>query len=121
MLSGLGPKPLLDYHNIPVYSDLPVGSNLQFHFALPIFVATDRFRTPQSKPFDGLDATYRYLMHREGPLADTGLHSLVGFINGFEFPEAHPNLAIYHHFFRRKDAVLVDFMEKMAFHPDTIK
>lgn len=38
MLSGLGPKDYLDHLNLPVFYDLPVGSNLQDHLSvcLPI-------------------------------------------------------------------------------------
>lgn len=70
-LSGIGPKALLDRHQIPVIKDLPgVGQNLQDHLQIRLV-----FKTSESTLNDELNSYFKqfkvglqYILKRTGPL-----------------------------------------------------
>lgn len=71
MLSGIGPREILQMFNIPVIADLPVGKNLQDHIA-----AIMNFEVTSSIPsfFNKLtnpENIQKYIDERTGPLAST--------------------------------------------------
>jgi choline dehydrogenase len=67
MLSGIGPAPDLERHEIPVVSDLPgVGSNLQDHL---LYVAAWVCTRPVSLAnAESIGSLARYLLFKKGPL-----------------------------------------------------
>ncbi|XP_063541276.1 glucose dehydrogenase [FAD, quinone]-like isoform X1 [Cydia strobilella] len=79
MLSGVGPKEMLQKVNIPVVKDLPgVGQNLHNHVGVGLeFTLT---KEPQIADLDWASAT-QYLLNRDGPLSSTGLSQLTGIVN----------------------------------------
>lgn len=82
MLSGIGPKLHLKQHNIPLKSDLAVGSNYIDHLILRLFVSFMPSTMIPPKTTTDLDDFYDYLIHSGGPLATKPLSAqLTGFIN----------------------------------------
>lgn len=78
MISGIGPKNHLTEKNITTIMDLPVGYNLQDHWALGglIFVinTTDSIRPERVTSFDNI---IEYYSHKTGPLtAPSGTEAL---------------------------------------------
>ncbi|EDW75339.2 uncharacterized protein Dwil_GK19743, partial [Drosophila willistoni] len=81
MLSGVGPAEHLQEHNIPVISDLPVGSNMQDHVGLggltfvvdaPLTVTRNRFQT--------IPVSMEYILRERGPMTFSGVEG-VAFLN----------------------------------------
>lgn len=71
LLSGVGPKEILEKANIPVIKDLPgVGQNLHNHVGVELeFILT---KEPEIPDLDWASAT-QYLLNRDGPLSSTGM------------------------------------------------
>ena len=71
-LSGVGPKPLLEKHNIELIHDLPgVGENLQDHFQLRVIYECTRpitFNDISNSLIKKTAAGLQYLFTRKGPL-----------------------------------------------------
>ncbi|XP_068158796.1 glucose dehydrogenase [FAD, quinone] [Drosophila tropicalis] len=99
--SGIGPRQHLMELDIPIVRELPgVGSNLQDHLVIPLFLRLDEGHLSTAvTQQEILDSIYAYVMHRTGPLAAHGTASLVGFVNtnrtnGSPYPDIE-----YHHLF----------------------
>lgn len=79
MLSGIGPAAHLRGHGVEVLHDLPgVGANLQDHLAVAV---KHRCLQPISmfkyfSPLSGAMALGRYMLFRQGPLADPGMEAV---------------------------------------------
>lgn len=95
-LSGVGPRPEMKRHSLPVIHDLPIGENLQDHLLVPIFL-----RVPQNKDLgpitsqQTLNQIYEYLTGNCGYLSSIGTTTLTGFIStkGGRYPDIE-----FHHF-----------------------
>ncbi|KAM7349691.1 glucose dehydrogenase [FAD, quinone]-like [Cochliomyia hominivorax] len=108
MLSGIGPKYILNPLNIPVIKYLPIGKNLQDHVMIQLY-----FRLPgrlvDSKEI--LDEIYQYLIHKTGPLASQGTASLIGFINTNRSANfSYPNIQFHHLIQRRGNVMGLDLL-----------
>lgn len=96
MLSGVGPKKVLERLNIPVKRNLPIGKHLQAGY----FVAIDGQDMDQTQM---LDAIYQYMLYKQGPLGSHGATSLIGFINTDPTNNpTYPDIGIYHASLRLK-------------------
>lgn len=79
ILSGIGPRNILERHFISVKNDLPVGNNnLLDHVYSFAWFKFNPTETPSSIP---LDNTYQNLMYGSGPLTSIGVSQMIGFIN----------------------------------------
>jgi choline dehydrogenase-like flavoprotein len=80
MLSGIGPKSMLDSFSIPVVSDLPVGKNLKDHVALfgPTFTMNTSV-LPYGWSSIGLDSMIQY-SYNEGKLTVPSAIEALSFI-----------------------------------------
>lgn len=118
--SGLGPQTYLSEMEVPLVADLQVGENFHEHFGVPIFVRLDL--NESAVQLDELvDATYFYVMYKNGPLSKTNINDLVGFINTGEDPTELPNMVIYHYLFKPNDLSLKGHMERIGYDSDIIK
>lgn len=101
MLSGIGPKNMLQKHNIPVKSDVAVGQNLYDHILTKVWLKMQPFETS-----DQLDSLYQFSIHGSGPLSTIGvtrIFTLINTVNGtgqadfflanFYFPRNSPGLS----------------------------
>ncbi|XP_013105608.2 glucose dehydrogenase [FAD, quinone]-like [Stomoxys calcitrans] len=99
MLSGVGPKKVLEALHIPLKHDLPVGKNLQDHIVALVF-----FRIPaaMADPKALLDEIYQYVIHHRGPLSSVGTAPLTAFLqtNSTASP-LYPDVEMHHLLFRR--------------------
>jgi choline dehydrogenase len=96
MLSGVGPKEVLQPLGIPVIKDLNVGENLQDHASTPgVFFTRPSSEQPQ---FSGtsllMDALNYAEPVRRGPWASTGVNKVVAYTNtkysngSLDYPDA---------------------------------
>ncbi|KAL7643298.1 UNVERIFIED_CONTAM: hypothetical protein RMT77_006590 [Armadillidium vulgare] len=69
MLSGIGPKNHLKRFNIPLIKDLPVGFNLQDHYALPLVFLTDKPITFIPSRFNNILHNMSYDIYKTGYLS----------------------------------------------------
>ncbi|XP_021938213.1 glucose dehydrogenase [FAD, quinone]-like isoform X2 [Zootermopsis nevadensis] len=81
MLSGVGPKEVLQPLGIPVMKDLKVGENLQDHASTPgVFFTREKHKTSQLS-----DILMDFLKYsepkKEGLWASTGVNQLIAYIN----------------------------------------
>lgn len=96
MLSGIGPKQHLSEMGIANVVDLPVGQNLQDHVAWMSLLMS--YRNESATPLSQkhmLDEVYKFLMHNEGLLANSGF-SFQGFINVNDSAAKYPNIQFHH-------------------------
>ncbi|KAI5651961.1 GMC oxidoreductase domain-containing protein [Phthorimaea operculella] len=97
MLSGIGPKNILETFDIPCIIDSPaVGQNLQDHTVIPITIYGDEPKevNPSKEYFD----TVKYLFNRTGHLAHISLTDIVAFYSSQEnalYPEFQNHLTIF--------------------------
>ncbi|GGK32651.1 GMC oxidoreductase [Deinococcus malanensis] len=67
MLSGVGPRAVLERHGLRVQVHLPgVGEGLQDHLAVPVIFSSSR---PSLEAMPEAEAALRYLWNRSGPLS----------------------------------------------------
>ncbi|XP_033611415.1 glucose dehydrogenase [FAD, quinone] isoform X2 [Cryptotermes secundus] len=96
MLSGIGPKEVLQPLSIPVMKDLKVGENLQDHASTPgVFFTRPKHEKPQ---FSGTSILMDILNYaepkRHGPLTSTELNQVVAYTNtkysnsSIDYPDA---------------------------------
>lgn len=116
MLSGIGPLKHLNEMGIKPKVDLQVGSNLQDHFIVPLWLSVNKHTSVEIPQEMIIDALYMYFMHRQGPLAGTGLTDFVGFINTQDRAAQYPNLQLHFMFCRKKDPLLLpDLINKIGY------
>ncbi|XP_075156915.1 glucose dehydrogenase [FAD, quinone]-like [Haematobia irritans] len=106
MLSGVGPKPILEPLHIPVKHHLPIGENLQDHVVAHIYI-----RIPASavNPKTSLDQIYEYIMHQRGPFSGIGSTSLTAFLKtNISNPEPYPDVEMHHITYPRGASLFLD-------------
>ncbi|KAB7495747.1 Glucose dehydrogenase [FAD, quinone] [Armadillidium nasatum] len=81
MLSGIGPKNELKKLGIPLIKDLPVGFNLQDHYALPLVFLTDKPITYTPSRYNTILTNMSYDIYRSGPLSVPFGIEATGFIS----------------------------------------
>lgn len=107
MLSGIGPKDHLRSKNIDVVKDLPVGKNLQIQYSVPIFVQLD----VENKIVNDCGVKRR----------EVDVNKIVGILGLDEF-ESPPDLAIYHHFFKKQDYKFTIFIQDyLQYNPAVVR
>ncbi|KAJ8931342.1 hypothetical protein NQ314_015751 [Rhamnusium bicolor] len=84
--SGIGPKDQLESFNIPVYSDLKVGHNLQDHVGLGglTFIVDDPI-TFTKKRYQTMAVAMEYIIREKGPMTSLGG---LAFVNTKYAPES---------------------------------
>lgn len=116
MLSGIGPKEHLVAMNITPQVDLPVGSNLQDHLIIPLWISVNKNKTTEISQEAMIDVLYTYFMYHKGPLAGTGLGDFVAFINTKNMSEKYPNIQLHFIFCRKRDSlILPDLINKIGY------
>lgn len=124
LLSGIGPKKYLSSQKVPFQLDIPaVGKNLQFHLTLPVFIAFDPTKRDKQNYYSEIDFfkdTSEYVLVREGYLNHTNSNDFVNYINPGKKGTSHPNLAIYHMYFKVGDRNLMAWVDAMNYHPKII-
>uniref|UniRef100_T1PGK3 GMC oxidoreductase n=1 Tax=Musca domestica TaxID=7370 RepID=T1PGK3_MUSDO len=99
MLSGVGPREVLEPLNIPLIHNLPVGENLQDHVLALTFL---RIPAEPPKPTQLLDDIYQYIIHQKGPLSSIGSTPLIGFIQSdAKKSPLYPDIEMHHLSFNR--------------------
>lgn len=83
MLSGIGPKEHLAKFGIPVVADLPVGQNLQDHYASSLNFEVDPSIMQVVKKIFHPPNIIDYITKREGCLTAPNQVNLMAFLNGF--------------------------------------
>lgn len=111
MLSGIGPRNILERHFIPVKSDLPVGNNLLDHVYSFAWFKFNPTETPSSLPLDNM---YQYLMHGSGPLTSIGVSQLIGFINTVN-GTGSPDFEIFFFYFPKNSPDFRTLLEKFDY------
>ncbi|EAT44639.1 AAEL004025-PA, partial [Aedes aegypti] len=97
MLSGIGPKPLLESVGIEVVADLPVGNNLQDHVVIPLYFQINKSTAKAVTLQDLANSYHQYILYKEGFLASHDVTSAMGFINTVNFTDEFPDIQ-FHHF-----------------------
>ncbi|XP_033227028.1 glucose dehydrogenase [FAD, quinone]-like [Belonocnema kinseyi] len=82
MLSGIGPKEILEKHNITIFQDLPVGRNLHNHIKIGLldFSMTNKSYATLTTLEKMKEDVNRYLKTHDGPDSGRGLSSVMAFI-----------------------------------------
>ncbi|XP_033209727.1 glucose dehydrogenase [FAD, quinone]-like [Belonocnema kinseyi] len=100
MLSGIGPKEILEKHNIDLIQDLPVGRNMHTH--IEIGKLDFSFRNKNYSTLTTLEEmkqdVLRYLKTHAGPDSTRGLSAAMAFVKTkFEKNENAPDIKIEFH------------------------
>jgi choline dehydrogenase len=97
MLSGIGPEKNFRKLGVPLVKNLPgVGKNLQDHVWCPLLF---RFRNlNNTAPVNTEEELQRFLGNRSGMFSESGISSLMGFINTADPLNPYPD--IQYHYFR---------------------
>jgi choline dehydrogenase-like flavoprotein len=120
MLSGIGPKEVLQPLGIPVIKNLKVGENLQDHASTPgVFFTRPKYKEPL---FSGIlmDALKYAEPNRQGPWTSTGVNQVVAYANTKYANESidHPDAMI---FFLGLDAKTQNESNKVVFLPTVLR
>lgn len=107
MLSGIGPKRVLDHFKIPVKSDLAVGRHLLEHINTVVWL---KFNPTETSPLQQFDSVYQYAMHQTGPLNSIGVTQLTGFINTAN-GTGNPDFLIHFFYFTKNSSAMGIFLE----------
>lgn len=114
MLSGIGPKNVLNKFKIPVKSDLAVGRHLLDHIYTITWM---KFNPTETTPLQELDALYQYAMYRTGPLSSIGSMQMVGFINTVN-GTGYPDFEIHFFYFTANSTGIRTFLDFYGFKND---
>lgn len=101
MLSGIGPKQHLHEMGIPNVVDLPVGKNLQDHLRWSGIFLNFKNHSAIPLPTSSLNEAYEYLLYNRGPMATSGAHDLLGFVNVHNSSSKYPNIQFHHFHFQQ--------------------
>ncbi|XP_073835210.1 glucose dehydrogenase [FAD, quinone]-like [Musca autumnalis] len=108
MLSGVGPREVLQPFNIPQIHNLPVGENLQDHVLTVAFL---RIPAPAPNPKQVLDDIYQYIIHQKGPLSSIGSTPLVAFLQtDTSKSPLYPDVEMHHLSFRRGNSLGMELL-----------
>lgn len=77
MLSGVGPKEVLEPLRIPVLADLPVGKSLKNHCGATLYFLLTAVNNTEALDWNVLT---KFLLTNEGPMSSTGLTQLTGLL-----------------------------------------
>ena len=97
MLSGIGPKEELEKHDIPVLADLPVGKNLQDHWAAILnFELSENITQFEDKQKDN-SSIWNYIHSKKGPLTSVQGVNTIAFLdkNGPNSTDDYPDYQLY--------------------------
>ncbi|XP_019541412.3 glucose dehydrogenase [FAD, quinone] isoform X2 [Aedes albopictus] len=115
MLSGIGPKPLLQSVGVEVVADLPVGENLQDHLVIPLYFQINK-STAKAVTLQDLANSYRqYILHRDGFLASHDVTSAMGFVNTVNFTDEYPDAQLHFFMFNKGANNSLLFSSKIGF------
>lgn len=84
MLSGVGPKAVLESLNISVISDLPVGQNLQDHAAIQVPFVLKNLYTSIAIQFANPKSFFQYVLNGSGIYTAASLLSYLAFLKNDE-------------------------------------
>lgn len=104
MLSGIGPRSILQKHNIPVRTELPVGENLLDHPYALLWLTLNPTATLPLLPFTG-------------PLNSVGVTKLAAFINTVN-GTGSPDFELRYFHFTQNSPDLPAFMNKLSYTAD---
>lgn len=77
MLSGIGPRPTLEKHDIPVVADLPVGENLRNHLGINLNFVLDKVENDRILNWA---TAMNYFLERDGIMTSTGITQVSGLL-----------------------------------------
>lgn len=106
MLSGIGPKELLEKNNITALTNLDVGKNLHSHYSVPIFIGIEENWKTMNETLGLIDGLFQFLVHKRGPFTETGINTLYGFISTRKNSNS-ANIGIELNYFQRNSNYLV--------------
>lgn len=81
MLSGIGPKEILEKQNIKIKHNSGVGRNLLDHIYTALFFSFHRSSPTKESPIDVLDTIYNFAIHNKGPLTNLGSAQTIAMIS----------------------------------------
>ncbi|KAG6455685.1 glucose dehydrogenase [FAD, quinone] [Manduca sexta] len=121
MMSGIGPRELLEEINIKVISNVPVGQNLQDHVRIPIPMTIDTGALPRDEKFM-LRATAEYMLDQTGPLATNIDQPNINAFLSVPDGKTLPDVQIDHNYFVPNTSTVYKMCTKvMAFNKDVCK
>lgn len=115
MLSGIGPKPLLESVGIEVVADLPVGNNLQDHVVIPLYFQINKSTAKAVTLQDLANSYHQYILYKEGFLASHDVTSAMGFINTVNFTDEYPDAQLHFFMFNKGANNSLLFSSKIGF------
>ncbi|XP_018326628.1 glucose dehydrogenase [FAD, quinone]-like [Agrilus planipennis] len=121
MMSGIGKAKHLRSIGIEPIADLPVGENLQIQITFPIFVGLKHDIDESTQEAEIIDSIYEYVRYKRGKVAKTNVHGLVGLLNMKTVPYDNPTILMYHYYFRKKDALFEEYLNKMNLQKEIVK
>lgn len=120
MNSGIGPLKHLKKHKIQLKHNLPVGSNLQDHVYVPLFVKLPS----EDVSFDiktYMDHFFIYIRSRIGPLASVGMFDFVGFVNTRNDSSKYPDIQFMHSAYSKDSIEMESVVSALGYHEDIVK
>ncbi|XP_054165567.1 L-sorbose 1-dehydrogenase-like [Oppia nitens] len=95
LLSGIGPEAHLNSLDIPVLADLPVGSYLKDHVAVPLYFLLKNDTRPAIRPELTPDQLYQFYVDRSGPLMPSTMIVHYYGTDIYEDSDEYPDTAIF--------------------------
>ncbi|XP_055541010.1 glucose dehydrogenase [FAD, quinone]-like isoform X2 [Wyeomyia smithii] len=119
MLSGVGPRSLLEELDINVLADLPVGKNLQDHLIVPLLYKLNK---STAKNYDTqreyLKNFIQYLLHKTGRLASHAVTSISGFVNTVNETASYPDIQFHFFEFKKGSKKTILYTEKVGYNEE---
>lgn len=118
MLSGIGPKDMLERNEIKCLADLPVGQNLQDHVLLPLFLKTNLSTTIPDETLTLF--LLQYMLTRSGPFSNIGITDFMGFVDTEK--RGHPDVQFHHTYFTYKNnLVLKPYLRNIGYKDEILE